>query len=1013
MYRTFPIWCLPVLFLLPSCGEREDGGVRAYTIASLDQAIGGPKALARKGDLILENDHLRLGVLSARNSLGPGLHGGSIVDADLQRVEPYATPGYGGDQIAEVFPTVNMNVTAAGVEDPLTGVPVGGVRILRDGSKGGSAAIRVDGPAVPFLSLLNPLWEVVHAPKFWMETDYVVYEDRSWAELTTVVTVDAVGTGDPVDVTYSDDGMPVLDWAIESGLVLGDYYLSGGSLDVFAPGIGFDEDGAVYEMMTKGGNLFNAPFQLPFVAGIGEGVSYGMAPREGDLYVPLFTASQTVVVGGGEGGNAWGETGQERFESGEAFRYERYFFVGYGDVGSIVDQYVEARGIAYGSVRGHVVEAGTGEPLSGIDVLVFKEGEEAPFSQWETDVHPGDASKDGSFEGRLPVGTYELLVHDRSRARARRIPVDVKPGGQAELVLEVGRSGVVHFDVVDERGRSVPAKLTLFRVDGPPRRDPVLGDSFIGGSPEAVWFTIGGQGSFAMAPGEYQAVASRGLEYEIDVSDPFWLDDRTVVNLEFQVVRSVSTPGWISADLHVHGQASHDSGVSPQDRVRTMVAEGVEFFASTDHDYVVDHAPAVEELGMEQWVQTAVGTEISSVETGHLLGFPLEVDFLGEVGASDSRLVDWTGKAPGDVIGDLRQMGEAIGNRPFVFIGHPRDGIFGYFDQWGFDPFGGTPGFGGQPGLTKAVAPTLSRSNEVIQQYPISWDFDGIEVLNGKRLELLRTPTQVEIDDFGQGGDTDVYAMLTRTLEEQDSLRDGVYPLSADLNGHVDDWFALLNLGYRYTALGNSDTHGLTTTESGCPRNYIQSDTDDPAFIDDQVIADAVREHRVVASYGPFMEFTINGAEIGSELKSRGAELELEMRVQAPTWIPVDRVELYENGVLIEEWDVEATAGELRFDEVIVRQPVRDSWYVLMAMGEGDLSPVFTPIEVPYLDLQQVVEEALVDVEALALLMEPSAPVPRVFPIHPYALTNPIWVDVDGGGFDAPGHPEWWVNAEP
>ncbi len=74
---------------------------------------------------------------------------------------------------------------------------------------------------------------------------------------------------------------------------------------------------------------------------------------------------------------------------------------------------------------------------------------------------------------------------------------------------------------------------------------------------------------------------------------------------------------------------------------------------------------------------------------------------------------------------------------------------------------------------------------------------------------------------------------------------------------------------------------------------------------------------------------------------------------------------------------------------------------------------MFTPIEVPYLDLQEVVEEALSDVEALELLMEPGAPVPRVFPINPYALTNPIWVDVDGGGFDAPGHPDWWRNAEP
>ena len=32
-------------------------------------------------------------------------------------------------------------------------------------------------------------------------------------------------------------------------------------------------------------------------------------------------------------------------------------------------------------------------------------------------------------------------------------------------------------------------------------------------------------------------------------------------------------------------------------------------------------------------------------------------------------------------------MGKAAGHDPFVFVGHPRDGILGYFDQFGFDPF--------------------------------------------------------------------------------------------------------------------------------------------------------------------------------------------------------------------------------------------------------------------------------------------------------------------------------------
>ena len=36
-----------------------------------------------------------------------------------------------------------------------------------------------------------------------------------------------------------------------------------------------------------------------------------------------------------------------------------------------------------------------------------------------------------------------------------------------------------------------------------------------------------------------------------------------------------------------------------------------------------------------------------------------------------------------------------------------------------------------------------------------------------------------------------------------------------------------------------------------------------------------------------------------------------------------------------------------------------------------------------------------------------TAPIPRTFPILPFALTNPIWIDKDGDGFDPPGLPDW------
>ena len=165
-----------------------------------------------------------------------------------------------------------------------------------------------------------------------------------------------------------------------------------------------------------------------------------------------------------------------------------------------------------------------------------------------------------------------------------------------------------------------------------------------------------------------------------------------------------------------------------------------------------------------------------------------------------------------------------------------------------------------------------------------------------------------------------------------------------------------------------------------------------------------------MASFGPFVEMEINGEIIGSDVRSRGEEIEIAVRVQAPSWMGVDRAELYENGTLVHEWELEATGDVLRLDDVLLRTPERDSWYVITAMGASDLHPVFTPVEVPYVELQAVVEEALVNVEAVAMLLEPSTPIPHL-------SGAPVRLDQSDLGrrgrrrLRCAGYPEWLLQA--
>ncbi len=990
---------LPLLALLATSCATEQPWATARVAADLDETIGGPKALARGGDIILENDRIRVAILGPRPSFGPHTSGGSLVDADLRHTDPSFLKGKGNDQLAELFPTVNLNVGKVHTEE-------GTVAIVADGSDGGAAIVCVEGPYDAFLTLLNGLWPLVNGPKFRMRTDYILEPGSPAVLIRTVATIGEATSGcegtlseDIPAAPGSDDSLPLIEVAMETGLAFGDFYLQGGSIDVFAADVGFDEEGYVYEQSLAGVNTFQQPIPVDFVAGTGEGISYGLMATDGRLFVPMFTSSQTIAVGAAIAGDP-DLTG--RFPEGAAYRYDRWFTVGQGDVGSVVDNLLEAQGAPVGRVEGFAREAGTGVSLSGLHVFAYRPGAAQPWSQWLTDVGE-DSSPDGSFGGSLPPGDWELLVHGEGRPEGQRVPVTVVEGQTLNVVLESPQPGSVSFTVRDGTGQLVPAKVTFLNLDGVDVRRPDLGDDYIGGKPGSVWFSSTGTGQVVLPHGTWQAVASRGIEYEIDWSAPFTTTGASHVDLDLTVVQSVDTTGWISADFHVHAVSSFDSGVSLEGRVTTMAAEGVEFFTSNDHDAVTDYRPVVEHLGLEHFVGTGIGLEVTTLEIGHFLGFPLLHDYLVEAGGA----FDWTDLTPEEIVEGIRLLGDPkAAEPPVVFVGHPRDGILGYFDQFGLDHYESEDG---GPKISPSIAVALT--NPLITADNWTEDFDALEILNAKRFELIRTPLTSELQAYGADPDSlPVYRLIERTMDEQQDLIDGVETLGGGGHeGTVDDWFNLLNLGFRYTALGNSDTHGKTSIESGCPRNFVVSDTDSPGFLRAEDVAQAVREGRVVASYGPFIRFSIDGEQNGpgSTVVNDG-EIELSIEVQSPSWFDVDRVEVYENGVLIYEFAIETPNTDvINFSETIAHQPAQDAWYVVMAMGQGDLAPVFTPVDIPPIQLQDVVTDALSGVPGVSTLLEEAWPIPRAFPIHPYALTNPVWVDRDGDGFDAPGLPTW------
>ena len=386
------------------------------------------------------------------------------------------------------------------------------------------------------------------------------------------------------------------------------------------------------------------------------------------------------------------------------------------------------------------------------------------------------------------------------------------------------------------------------------------------------------------------------------------------------------------------------------------------------------------------------------------------MDHLADVGGA----FHWGGLTPGQVNEQLRTMEDPDLGPVVTFVTHPRDGILGYFDQYGLNPYGGTPGVFGEPGVPLVELPLTSQLSDatIFTVANFSMDFDAIEILNSKRLDFPRTPTAPELAAFASDGSTTAYDVLERTLSEQADLIGGIYTLAYGAAGQIDDWFTLLNLGFRFTALGNSDTHSKTTTEAGCPRNFVLVDTDDPARVTPEEIADAVAQGAVVASYGPFITFWANGdTPVGGEIIT-DEPVEFEIQVQSPEWFDVDRVELYRNGTLIHVWLTEGddSTYDLAGTYTDHRDLTEDAWYVVIAMGDDDMAPVFTPVELPPVQLQDVVTGALSAVLDNTAILGPNVALPRAGPIPPFAITNPIWVDRGGDGFNAPGVPGWLVE---
>ena len=430
-----------------------------------------------------------------------------------------------------------------------------------------------------------------------------------------------------------------------------------GPLKQYAVGDAFQWGETEHYAPGYGTALSGRSISVPWLAGIGKGVSY------------VVTARHDVS---GHNGHSWSDMNVTKLDlpPGGSGTYERWFCVGKGDVASVLGPVFELHGESTGELHGELVEDGSGKAIPNAQLRIEREGK--PFATVIADA-------DGRYQVSLPPGSYELVADTYGRSGPARQRFAIQTSAAVSRKIILSPQGILKFEIRGEDGGPLPSRLTI--LGDRETTNPVFGPASSADGAENIILSATGTGEKAMAPGRYRIIASRGLEYDAVENN---IEVRVARPVKFQAVlkRTVGTMGWVSGDFHEHARPSFDSAVSLEDRVLSNVAEGVEVLVGTDHNAITDYAPTIAAMHLGNWITALIGVEATTHSIGHFNCFPM----LGHPHLPGGGAPKAEGRTPTQIFDDCR----ADSLAKVVQVNHPRAGDIGYFDLFGLDDSGRT-----------------------------------------------------------------------------------------------------------------------------------------------------------------------------------------------------------------------------------------------------------------------------------------------------------------------------------
>jgi len=593
-------------------GPLEAGAVRVGRVQSGTGGLGGIEATCKRDDFVLVNAVARFCVDGMISSNQLFFDGGRLIDAEP--VGPALPEGATGlDRLFVLSPFVNFQVGAAQR-----------IEIVRDGSDGELAVLRVSGPIEPSSYLAGVAGPVLfQATGMVAATEYRLRPNSPTLEIVT--TVRNEGTA---------------------------------SQNVSAGDIPFWGDTSFY---VYPGNGTVTPPGAQAIVGYGDGVAYGLLYEdrtyggsipEVDLPATPTTLASVIV------------------RSGESLTYRRHFVVA-PHVAQVLDAIPDAvpgHPLARPMTAGQVRVRRGGQPLAGARLELYPIVGEDLGRMWYGDY----TGQDGTAPLRLEAGTYRLLASD---PEGHQTSVDIDAASASDVTIDLAEGGVVELNITrvmtvegSTTPEASPAKVFFWNAQGG----------------ERLHFVLRGTDTVRLPAGTWNWEASLGMEYTA-VSGEVTVTDGGTHPVAAELEHVVPTPGFAAGEFHQHMTASLDSDVQVADRLRSNLGEGVDFAVSSDHDIATDFQPVIDALGVQDLIASLSGTEVSPTY-GHFGAYPVAADpFKPSRGALvlSYHKDDGTVGRYEDGASLIAAMRTLLGAQ-LIQMNHPRDST-GYYDSFAFD----------------------------------------------------------------------------------------------------------------------------------------------------------------------------------------------------------------------------------------------------------------------------------------------------------------------------------------